>query len=246
MKEFIRIHAGDNVVVALKDLKPGTEIVLEDGRKVTAAQEIPAGHKMAISDVEEGGDVIKYGARIGNAKEKILAQAKAEAETILKNVRSEADEIISSAKKEAQVFRTKGEEALRQASRDVLLSLRGAMDERIKAVALAVAGKELSGEALGKVLVHLIEAFLKQDGNEDKLEVLLDEKEQQTVENALASALDADLRARCQLSPIGGMGKGFKLVFSGDSVVYDFSDQALADTLASHLSGRLAAIVSGN
>ena len=73
MKEFIRIHAGDNMVVALKDLKPGTEIVLEDGRKVTAAQEIPAGHKMAISDVEEGGDVIKYGARIGNAKEKILA-----------------------------------------------------------------------------------------------------------------------------------------------------------------------------
>ena len=73
MKEFIKIHAGDNVVVALKDLKPGTEIVLEDGRKVTAAQEIPAGHKMAISDVEEGGDVIKYGARIGNAKEKILA-----------------------------------------------------------------------------------------------------------------------------------------------------------------------------
>ena len=179
-------------------------------------------------------------------KEKILAQAKTEAETILKNARSEADEIISSAKKEALVFRTKGEEALRQASRDVLLSLRGAMDERIKAVALAVAGKELSGEALGKALVHLIEAFLKQDGNEDKLEVLLDEKEQQTVENALASALDADLRARCQLSPVGGMGKGFKLVFSGDSVVYDFSDQALAETLASHLSGRLAAIVSGN
>ena len=179
-------------------------------------------------------------------KEKILAQAKAEAETILKNARSEADEIISSAQKEAQVFRTKGEEALRQASRDVLLSLRGAMDERIKAVALAVAGKELSGEALGKTLVHLIEAFLKQDGNEDRLEVLLDEKEQQVVENALAAALDADLRARCQLSPVGGMGKGFKLVFSGDSVVYDFSDQALAETLASHLSGRLAAIVSGN
>ncbi len=179
-------------------------------------------------------------------KEKILAQAKAEAETILKNARSEADEIISSAQKEAQVFRTKGEEALRQASRDVLLSLRGAMDERIKAVALAVAGKELSGEALGKTLVHLIEAFLMQDGNEDRLEVLLDEKEQQVVEDALAAALDVDLRARCQLSPVGGMGKGFKLVFSGDSVVYDFSDQALAETLASHLSGRLAAIVSGN
>ena len=178
-------------------------------------------------------------------KERILSQAKAEAEEIVKNAHKEADEIIGSAQKEAQVFRAKGEEALKQASRDVLLSLRGAMNERLNAVALELAGKELSGQALGNVLAHLIEAFLKQDGNEDKLEVLLDEKERQIVDDALAAALDADLRARCQLSPVSGMGSGFKLVFGGDSVVYDFSDQALADTLAAHLSGRLAAIVSG-
>ena len=179
-------------------------------------------------------------------KEKILSQAKAEAEAIIKSARSEAEEIVSSARKEADVFRIKGEEALKQASRDVLLSLRGAMNDRLNAVALEVAGKELTGASLGNVLVHLMEAFLKQNGSEDRIEVLLDEKERQVVDNALASALNADLRARCQLSPVSGMGAGFKLVFSGDSVVYDFSDQALAETLASHLSGRLAAIVLGN
>ncbi len=73
MKEFIRIHEGDNVVVALKDLAPGTEIRLEDGRIVKVTQEIPAGHKMAIQSIEKGGDVMKYGARIGNAAEPIEA-----------------------------------------------------------------------------------------------------------------------------------------------------------------------------
>lgn len=71
MKEFIRIHEDDNVVVALKDLAPGVQIRLEDGRTVTAAQEIPAGHKMAIRDIPEGSEVIKYGARIGFATEEI-------------------------------------------------------------------------------------------------------------------------------------------------------------------------------
>ncbi|MBO7339314.1 MAG: UxaA family hydrolase, partial [Lachnospiraceae bacterium] len=73
MKDFMKIHEEDNVIVALRDLAAGTEIALEDGSKVTVRQDVPAGHKMAIRDVEEGGDVIKYGARIGNAKEQILA-----------------------------------------------------------------------------------------------------------------------------------------------------------------------------
>ncbi|MDE7114693.1 MAG: altronate dehydratase family protein, partial [Acetatifactor sp.] len=47
-------------------------VEIEGGSKsVTALEEIPAGHKMAICDIPEGGEVIKYGYRIGNAKEAI-------------------------------------------------------------------------------------------------------------------------------------------------------------------------------
>ena len=67
VKDYIRIHEEDNVIVALRDLAPGTEITLEDGKTVTASGEIPAGHKMAIREIPEGGEVIKYGARIGYA-----------------------------------------------------------------------------------------------------------------------------------------------------------------------------------
>ena len=179
-------------------------------------------------------------------KERILSRAKAEAEEILSNARKEAEGIVNEAKREAGILERKGEEALKQASRDVLLSLRGALNDRLNEVALALSAKELSGESLGNVLAKLIGNFLKQNGNEDKIEVLLDEKELEVVDSALSSSLDADLRARCQLSPIGGLGAGFKLVFSGQSVVYDFSDEALAEALSSRLGARLAAIVTGN
>ncbi|MCM1187079.1 MAG: altronate dehydratase family protein [Lachnoclostridium sp.] len=72
MQDFLKINDNDNVVVALNTIPAGTSIsVGSDGVAVTALEEIPAGHKMAICDIPEGGEVIKYGYRIGNAKEAI-------------------------------------------------------------------------------------------------------------------------------------------------------------------------------
>lgn len=70
MKDFIKINENDNVIVALKELVPGEEISVGD-KTVVAAEMIPAGHKMAICDIEAGAEVVKYGFRIGNAKEVI-------------------------------------------------------------------------------------------------------------------------------------------------------------------------------
>ena len=72
MKDFIKINENDNVIVAIKEIAEGEKVAV-DGKEFTAAEMIPAGHKMAISDIPQGGDVIKYGFRIGNAKEDIKA-----------------------------------------------------------------------------------------------------------------------------------------------------------------------------
>lgn len=74
MQDFLKINDNDNVVVALNTIPAGEKITVSVGdgsETVTAREEIPAGHKMAICDIPEGGEVIKYGYRIGNAKENI-------------------------------------------------------------------------------------------------------------------------------------------------------------------------------
>ncbi len=74
MQNFLMINDNDNVVVALNTISTGETISVEFGggvKTVSALEEIPAGHKMAIVDIPEGGEVIKYGYRIGNAKEAI-------------------------------------------------------------------------------------------------------------------------------------------------------------------------------
>ena len=72
MKDFMKINENDDVIVALKEMKKGEKISLEN-TEIEALETIPAGHKMAVKDICEGADVIKYGFRIGTAKEDIKA-----------------------------------------------------------------------------------------------------------------------------------------------------------------------------
>lgn len=78
MQNFLKINENDKVVVALKPIPAGEIVTVEvqgQTKEITALEEIPAGHKMAICDIPAGGEVIKYGYRIGNAKEDIKAGA---------------------------------------------------------------------------------------------------------------------------------------------------------------------------
>ena len=73
MNRFIRINPADNVVVALEELSPGEVLDIPEVGDVRVADKVPAGHKLAIRDIPEGGDVIKYGNPIGHTTEDIKA-----------------------------------------------------------------------------------------------------------------------------------------------------------------------------
>lgn len=66
MKEIIKINPADNVAVAIRSLTAGMVINVE-GRDVVLATDVPAGHKVALRDIAEGEQVVKYGFPIGHA-----------------------------------------------------------------------------------------------------------------------------------------------------------------------------------
>lgn len=70
MREVLKINALDNVAVALSSLDEGALIDV-DGIKVTLKQGIPAGHKVALTDIKAGAPIVKYGYPIGEAKSDI-------------------------------------------------------------------------------------------------------------------------------------------------------------------------------
>lgn len=72
MQDFIRIHEDDNVAVALRPIAAGESLTVGP-YQVTTLEEIPQGHKFALKPVVAGSEVVKYGFRIGYAKEDIPA-----------------------------------------------------------------------------------------------------------------------------------------------------------------------------
>ena len=55
------IHPRDNVAVVLKGLAAGESAVAEGVDELTAQSDIPASHKIALTDIAAGAEVIKYG-----------------------------------------------------------------------------------------------------------------------------------------------------------------------------------------
>ena len=64
--QYIKIHALDNVAVALADLAEGNEVTI-DGQAVILRQAVSRGHKFALCNIAKGENVIKYGLPIGHA-----------------------------------------------------------------------------------------------------------------------------------------------------------------------------------
>jgi (2R)-sulfolactate sulfo-lyase subunit alpha len=75
---FIMAHGAlmhedvDDVAVVIADIAAGDEVktVTLDGKEVgtvKAVENIPLGHKIALRDLDEGKEVIKYGRTIGRA-----------------------------------------------------------------------------------------------------------------------------------------------------------------------------------
>ncbi|MBU8544056.1 MULTISPECIES: UxaA family hydrolase [Roseomonadaceae] len=66
----IRLHPDDNVVVARIDIEPGTSI---PGENMLARNKVPAGYKIATTQLRKGDPVLKYQVTIGFAAEDIPA-----------------------------------------------------------------------------------------------------------------------------------------------------------------------------
>lgn len=70
MKQALRVGEGDNVLVALRPLEPGSVV-----EGVAVREPIPAGHKLAAVPIESGAPVVKYSYPIGVASAPILPGA---------------------------------------------------------------------------------------------------------------------------------------------------------------------------
>ena len=66
-QSIIQINQKDNVAVALRELAEGSSLQVA-GTTLQIREAVPRGHKIALKDISEGEEIIKYGNRIGIAR----------------------------------------------------------------------------------------------------------------------------------------------------------------------------------
>ncbi len=64
----LKINENDNVVIATRLVKKGEAVVVDGERLFEAAEDVEAGHKIALAPIAAGAHVYRYGEPIVEAK----------------------------------------------------------------------------------------------------------------------------------------------------------------------------------
>jgi altronate hydrolase len=70
--DAVRVHADDNVAVAIRPLAAGESVEVA-GARITLRDPVPAGHKIALRALDAGEPVVKYGFPIGEITAPVAA-----------------------------------------------------------------------------------------------------------------------------------------------------------------------------
>ncbi|KPM30879.1 V-type ATP synthase subunit E [Croceitalea dokdonensis DOKDO 023] len=167
----------------------------------------------------------------------IVEQARTQAQKILKEAEVKKDELFGKAKKEAQATREKGEAALKQAARDVTVSVRNDLLKLFKAALEREVDANFSPDFMEKAILKVVEnvgsgAALKlPEGMEGKLADKIQKRLQES-DNLEAITKDASLP------------NGFVINKTDQGWSYHISPEEVAELLNEHLSPKWVDILT--
>ncbi len=165
-------------------------------------------------------------ARAKQAAEKIIAQARAEAERVL----GESKELIGKDKQAKQAL-------LAQAGRDLILGLRREINAVLDKIISAEVREALPAEALDKIIAEVIKK--EHPAHKGEVVINLSSADRARLEEGFLSHLKEELKQGIVLRPSEELAGGFTISFDAGKSQFDFSDQALAEYIGSFIKPKL-------
>jgi V/A-type H+-transporting ATPase subunit E len=194
--------------------------------------------------VEELIDRIKKDgvAAAENSASQKIAEAQKEADKIILNAKEEADKILRQAKEETARLEKAGEDAIRQAGRNLLLTFRDGITKELSALISDEISKSYSKDMLSKLIPEVIKEWVKNSSAED-ISVLLNEKQLKETEDLLKAALKAEISKGLTIKADNSVSSGFRIGVKDGAAFYDYSAEAVADMFSAYLNPRVSALM---
>ena len=176
------------------------------------------------------------------AAESLVAEAKQKAAKIVADAQKQAKDLVAKAETDSAAFAERGQATLRQAARDLLISVGGAIGKVVGGIVEAKVGAALTPDLMAQMLLKLAEAYAK-DGGAGGIVAMLGEADAAAVKAAFAKEYQNKLAAGIQIESDREIFQGFRAGAKDGQVFHDFTKEAIAESLANFLRPELAQIV---
>jgi V/A-type H+-transporting ATPase subunit E len=175
---------------------------------------------------------------------KIVAQAREKAAALVKDAEVKAAAIVEKADQEAKLFTQRSEQALSQAARDLLISVGRGVEQIFDQLSREASGKALDASTLRPVLARIMEAYAKEGGQPNHLEVVVGEADRAAITDFFKQEFAAALAAGLTITVDPRTQKGFKVRRHDRHIEHDFSREAIAEAVSAYLRPVLAETVA--
>lgn len=177
-------------------------------------------------------------------KQKILDDAKQEARKIIDNAAHEAELTRRKAEEDAMSLEKRAQTAVKQASRDIILKLKGELQKRLENIVHDVSAESLTPEFMGELIKEMAAAFSKNDSVSDSgLEFIVATKDCEKLTGLLRGSLAKSFVETPEVFSGSDISGGLKIGFKGSDVFFDFTDDAITDLVCAYVSPKLAELL---
>lgn len=172
----------------------------------------------------------------------IIKAAEEKAAKIVATAKKEAEETLRKAEQDGEMFRKRGESAIAQAARDVILSVDAAVSATLKSIVESGVNKTFSDTDFAALVRDVVLEYSKRT-SPDNIEVLVSEEQQQQLADYFMSKLTDQMKAGMTISGDHEIISGFTVSFKDDAVYHDFTGEAITNAITTLLRPQLADIV---
>ncbi len=173
----------------------------------------------------------------------IETKAKREAEKIVSDAKSQARTIVDDARDEAKKTMESSEASIRQAGRDLVLSLKEEIRKIFDKIVSAETKKAISPEEMAAILGRLIERYIEKNGESSDIKVLLKKDDLEELRQGLISRLKQRCKDGIEFRPSPNINAGFCISFDKGKSYFDFTDEGLVEALCAYLNPELAGLL---
>ena len=168
----------------------------------------------------------------------IEAKASSRAAEVVRKAEAEATRLIAEARSAVAKMEESGRDSLRQAGRDLILTLKKEINATLDRIVVGHVRASLAPHELARIIVGLIKEYGAK--GRDGIIITLGKEDLEALGKGLLGELKEEIRKGITLKPSEDIRGGFVISYDGGKSYYDFTDKAIADYIGAYLKPKLS------